>query len=249
MTFAGLDIGSRTIALVELDERLEGFIVVDAGPNPLQRCQRLLRGKTYQLLVATGYGRHLAAPAFAADVISEIRACAIGARHLWPDCHTVIDVGGQDCKVALLANSGEVKKFEMNDRCAAGTGRFLEMMARALELDIGGLGHHALGAKEAVPINSLCTVFAESEVVSLIARGTESRAIALGLHEAIATRIAGMARRVGLKERVLLAGGGGLNACLRQLLSQKLGVELTVPEQPQIVAALGAALAARGRGG
>jgi len=155
-------------------------------------------------------------------------------------------VGGQDCKVTLLSDGGEVRKFEMNDRCAAGTGRFLEVMARALELEVSQLGGHALSAPAAVRSNSLCTVFAESEVVSLIARGEESQAIALGLHEAIATRIAGMARRIGPRERVVFAGGGALNVCLRQLLSRKLGVELTVPEQPQVVGALGAALVARG---
>jgi predicted CoA-substrate-specific enzyme activase len=246
MTYAGLDIGSRTIALVELDERPEGWVVVDTGPNPLQRCRRLLRGKTYRRMVVTGYGRHLAAPAFAADVISEITAYAVGARHLYPDCRTVIDVGGQDCKVTLLSDSGEVQKFEMNDRCAAGTGRFLEVMARVLELDINELGEHALGAKDVVRINSLCTVFAESEVVSLIARGADSQAIALGLHEAIAGRIGALARRVGPRERVVFAGGGALNPCLRQLLGGKLSMELAVPDQPQTVGALGAALIARG---
>lgn len=248
MTYAGLDIGSRTIVLVELSERLEHFDIVDSGPNPLQRCEALLAAKAYRRLVATGYGRHLARAALADEVISEIRAYGVGARYLYPDCHTVIDVGGQDCKVTLLAANGDVQKFEMNDRCAAGTGRFLEMMARVLEVDIGQLGDHALAASAMVRINSQCTVFAESEVVSLISQGKESQAIALGLHDAIAARVAGMARRVGPRRRVLFAGGGALNACLRRLLSEKLGLELTVPEQPQIVGALGAALAARGLG-
>jgi predicted CoA-substrate-specific enzyme activase len=246
MTYAGLDIGSRTIVLVELGEGPNDFVIADAGPNPLDRCRRLLAGKRYSRLVATGYGRHLAAATLADEVVSEIRAYAVGARYLYPDCRTVIDVGGQDCKVTLLSECGEVRKFEMNDRCAAGTGRFVEVMARALELEISQLGGHALSATGAVRINSLCTVFAESEVVSLIAQGYESRAIALGLHEAIASRIGGMVRRIGPRERVVFSGGGALNACLRQLLSRKLGVELTVPEQPQIVGALGAALVARG---
>jgi predicted CoA-substrate-specific enzyme activase len=248
MTYAGLDIGSRTIVLAELGERLRDFIILDTGPNPMDRCQRLLDGRSFRRVVATGYGRHLAAATLADEVISEIKAYAVGARYLHPNCRTVVDVGGQDCKVALLSDNGEVRKFEMNDRCAAGTGRFLEVMARALELDIGQLGDHALSAAKMIPINSLCTVFAESEVVSLIARGEDSRAIALGLHEAIATRIAGMVRRVGPRERVVFAGGGALNACLRKLLSQKLSVELTVPEQPQIVGALGAALVAKALG-
>ncbi len=246
MTYAGLDIGSRTIVLVEFGDRLKNSVVVDTGPNPLHRCERLLADKTYRRLVATGYGRHLAAASLADEVVSEIRAYAVGARHLYPDCRTIVDVGGQDCKVTLLSDSGEVRKFEMNDRCAAGTGRFLEVMARALELEVSQLGRHALSAPAAVRINSLCTVFAESEVVSLIARGEESQAIALGLHDAIATRIAGMVHRIGPRDRVVFAGGGALNVCLRQLLNRKLGVQLTVPEQPQVIGALGAALVARG---
>ena len=246
MTCAGLDIGSRTIVLVEFDGKLRDSVILDTGANPLARCRQLLSGKTYRRVVATGYGRHLAASALAQEVISEIRAYAVGSRYLYPDCRTVIDVGGQDCKAVLLSEAGKVQRFEMNDRCAAGTGRFLEVMARALELDIDQLGDHALGAARSTPINSLCTVFAESEIVSLIARGEDSRAIALGLHEAAAVRIAGMARRIGPRERVVFAGGGALNACLGRLLGQKLGVELTVPEQPQIVGALGAALVAWG---
>jgi predicted CoA-substrate-specific enzyme activase len=132
----------------------------------------------------------------------------------------------------------------MNDRCAAGTGRFLEVMAAILELELSELGGFALTASGSVTINSLCTVFAESEVVSLIARGEEASAIALALHQAVATRVAGMVRRVGLKEKAVFAGGAAHNGCLKQLLGDKLGVEITVPEQPQLVGALGAALLA-----
>jgi len=245
MTYAGLDIGSRTIVLVEFDGGIRDFRIVDAGSNPLQRCESLLAGRAYERIVATGYGRRLAAGSLADGIVSEIKAYALGARHLYPDCRTVIDVGGQDCKASRLSESGDVERFEMNDRCAAGTGAFLEAMARTLEVPIEELGAHALDAETPVRINSLCTVFAQSEVVSLVARGADSRAIALGVHEAIATRVAGMARRVGPKERAVFAGGGALNPCLRQLLSQKLNVELTVPEEPQIVGGLGAALVAR----
>ncbi len=246
MTHAGVDIGSRTIVLVEFDDGLKDSTIIDTGASPLSRCGRLLEGKSYDRVVATGYGRHLAASTFADEVVSEITAYAVGARYLHPDCRTVIDVGGQDCKAALLSEDGNVRRFEMNDRCAAGTGRFLEVMAGALELDIGRLGEHALSADSMTPVNSLCTVFAESEVVSLIARGEDSRAIALGLHDAVATRIAAMARRIDPKERTVFAGGGALNVCLRRLLARKLDVGLTVPEQPQIVGALGAALLASG---
>jgi len=242
MICAGLDVGSRTIVLVVLDGSVLDSAILETGVNPLRRCQELLAGRSYERLVVTGYGRHLVAPVLHGEVVSEIGAYAVGARYLYPDCRTVIDVGGQDTKVTLLSVNGEVEKFEMNDRCAAGTGRFLEVMAETLEVDIGEFGDLALSASKVVRINSLCTVFAESEVVSLVARGEESNAIALALHEAIATRIAGMARRIDHKERVVFAGGAALNRCLRQLVSAKLGTEITVPYNPQMVGALGAAL-------
>jgi len=247
MICAGLDVGSRTIVLVMLDGDILDSAILDTGVNPLRRCQELLAGKGYERLVVTGYSRHLVAPTVGGEVVSEIGAYAVGSRYLYPNCHTVLDIGGQDSKVISLSEKGEVQKFEMNDRCAAGTGKFLEIMANTLEVNIGDLGDLALTASKVVQINSLCTVFAESEVVSLISRGEESNAIALALHEAIATRIVGMVRRIGLKDGIVFAGGAALNKCLRQLLSEKLGVEITVPNDPQIVGALGAALLAKPR--
>ncbi len=244
MISAGLDVGSRTSKLVTFDTVVRDSVVIETGTNPLRRCQELMSGRDYGRLVVTGYGRHLIAPALAGEVVSEIRAFAIGARYLYPDCHTVIDIGGQDCKVILMSQDGEVQKFEMNDRCAAGTGKFLEVMANTLEVKVGELGTLALSASRKVQINSLCTVFAESEVVSLIARGEEAGAIALALHDAIATRIVTMARRVGIRESVVFAGGAALNQCLRKLVGEKLGVALTVPDKPQIVGAIGAAILA-----
>ena len=249
MSYAGLDVGSRTIKLVVLNGGKVTFSVVETGVSPLRRSQELLAMADYQRLVVTGYGRHLVAPIVGATAVSEITAHAAGARHLFPDCRTVIDIGGQDSKVILLSPDGAVQKFEMNDRCAAGTGKFLEVMANTLEVEIGELGDLALAASGSVQINSLCTVFAESEVVSLIARGENSGAIALALHEAIATRINSMARRTGpFKGRVVFAGGVARNPSIKMLLSQKLGVELSIPENPQTVGALGAALLAKGVG-
>jgi len=242
--YAGLDVGSRTIKLVTWDGVTRESLVLETGANPLRRCGELLTGKRFERLVVTGYGRHLVAPVLQGEVVSEIKAFAVGARYLYPDCHTVIDVGGQDCKVILLSDIGGVQRFEMNDRCAAGTGKFLEVMADTLEVGIGALGYLALTASRTVSINSLCTVFAESEVVSLIGRGEEPAAIALALHEAIATRIANMVRRNGWKPTVIFAGGASLNKCLVKLLGQKLGTGLVVPETPQVVGALGAALLA-----
>ena len=245
MIAAGLDVGSRTIALVTLSGNETTSRVIDTGVNPLQRCRQLLADNKCERLVVTGYGRYLVVQHIGGETISEIKAYATGARHLYTDCHTVIDIGGQDSKVLLLGDNGNVLRFEMNDRCAAGTGKFLEVMAKTLEVDIESLGNLALSASGSVQINSLCTVFADSEVVSLIARGEASSAIASGLHEAIAVRIVNMVRRVGIKERVVFAGGAALNKCLQILLNRKLEVELTVPAEPQIVGALGAALLAK----
>jgi predicted CoA-substrate-specific enzyme activase len=243
--YAGLDIGSRTIALVEWDgAQIVRAQVVDTGTDPVRNARSLIEDRAYQRLVATGYGRHLAAERELADeVISEIKAYGLGAHHLYPDVGTVLDIGGQDSKVIRIGPKGRVLRFEMNDRCAAGTGRFLENMAHALGMSVEGFGPHALSANgQAVRISSMCTVFAESEVVSLIARGEDSRRVALGLHQAIVDRVGGMIRRVGVQDRFVFAGGVALNPCLQRLFSQALEVSLTVPDDPQVVGALGAAL-------
>jgi predicted CoA-substrate-specific enzyme activase len=242
---AGLDIGSRTIARVEWDgERTVAAQVVDTGTDPVGNARALIQNRPYGHLVATGYGRHLAAERDLADeVISEIKAYGLGAYHLYPDLGTVLDIGGQDSKVISLGSQGQVLRFEMNDRCAAGTGRFLENMAHALGMTVAEFGPHALEAVgPSVRISSMCTVFAESEVVSLIARGEDSHRVALGLHQAIVDRISSMIRRVGAKERFVFAGGVAQNHCLQKLFATALGIPITVPDEPQIVGALGAAL-------
>jgi predicted CoA-substrate-specific enzyme activase len=245
MLTAGLDIGSRTIALVEWDgERAVREEVVFTGPDPLANSRRLIEGRVYDRLVATGYGRHLAAERdLAGEVMTEIKAYAIGAHHLYPDVQTVLDIGGQDSKVIRVRPDGSVAQFEMNDRCAAGTGRFLETMALALGLSVEQLGQHALDAEgAAVRLSSVCTVFAESEVVALIARGESSQRVALGIHQAIVRRVGSMLRRLGVGERLVFAGGVARNVCMRQLLAQELATPLAVPNNPQTVGALGAAL-------
>jgi (R)-2-hydroxyacyl-CoA dehydratese activating ATPase len=242
---AGLDIGSRTIALVEWNGReVVRARVVNTGTDPVANARALLGKGGYARLVGTGYGRHLAMErALADEVISEIKAYALGAYRLFPDAGTVLDIGGQDSKAIRVGPTGRVLRFEMNDRCAAGTGRFLENMANALGLEVADLGPHALAAGGVpVRISSMCTVFAESEVVSLIARGEDSRRVALGLHQAIVDRVVGMVRRVGIEERFVFAGGVAHNPCLQRLFAEALGVPLSVPPDPQIVGALGAAL-------
>ncbi len=251
MICAGLDVGSRTIKLVTLGGDCGSPLVMPTGARPLERSRELLAGRQFDRrshrLVVTGYGRHLIGDALGVGTVSEIKACAVGARHLYPDCRTVIDVGGQDCKVTQLSAGGAVVKFEMNDRCAAGTGRFLEVMAATLDVPIKQLGHLALTASRSVQISSLCTVFAESEVVSLIARGEDSAAVALALHRAVTARIVAMARRVSVAGQAVFAGGGALNPCLVKLLGEELRTTLTVQDNPQTVAALGAAVLASRR--
>jgi len=249
MLVAGLDIGSRTIALVEWDgARIVRSVVVDTGNDPLGNARALLVDRAYDRLVATGYGRNLAAEReLAGEVISEIKAYGLGAYHVYPDVGTVLDIGGQDSKAIDVGRGGRVLRFEMNDRCAAGTGRFLENMAHALGMSVQDLGPHALAAGgRAVSISSMCTVFAESEVVSLVARGEDSRRVALGLHRAIVDRVGGMVRRVGVRERFVFAGGVALNPCLQQLFAEAMRVPVYVPDDPQIIGALGAALHAAG---
>lgn len=245
---AGIDIGSRTIALVDLNAGAGKppwlSVVEDTGYDPLARCREILDGRRYDLLLATGYGRHLAKANFADDTVTEIRAYAVGAQHLRPESRAILDIGGQDVKVISLEASGKVRDFEMNDRCAAGTGKFLEVMAKALGFSIEKLGEEALKAKNPTKINSMCTVFAESEVVSLISKGEDRRDIAYGIHQAICERIMAILNRVGVEGELFFAGGVALNVCMREILAERLSVPVFVPDNPQIVGALGAALCA-----
>lgn len=167
---------------------------------------------------------------------------------------TVIDVGGQDTKVIALGETGDVEDFAMNDKCAAGTGRFLEMLARKLGLSYAEFVNAALQSTVMIQMNSTCAVFAESEVVSLLARGADKRDIAAAAHGAIADRIGSMIRRVGQKEIFCFVGGGAMNRALAGRVEESLNKKVYIPESPQTIVALGAALAARqkmeqGKGG
>jgi len=172
MRCAGIDIGSRTIEVaVVKDGRVVETRQGDSGFDPLKEALKLLDGAKHDRLMATGYGRHLLEVALDASTVTEIKAYAVGARFLVPQARTILDIGGQDSKAISLHESGRVLKFEMNDRCAAGTGKFLEVMARALGFPIEEFGIQALKAKKDIQISSMCTVFAESEVTSLLAKG------------------------------------------------------------------------------
>ncbi len=245
MTVAGLDIGSRTIALVEMDGTAVAHSeVAETTFDPLEQCRRLLEGRDFDLLVATGYGRHLAQANFADRTITEIKAFALGCHSIFPQCRTILDIGGQDTKAISLSPEGRVADFQMNDRCAAGTGKFLEVMAAAMDLSLEEMGRIAMETRSEVKVSSMCTVFAESEVTGLVAKGTPRPEIARGLHEAICDRASALLKRVGIEREVVFAGGVARNPCLRSLLEERLGLTLLVPEDPQTVGALGAALSA-----
>ena len=192
-------------------------------------------------VVTTGYGRH----ALTADAaVTEITCHARGAAELVPGAATVIDVGGQDCKGIALGPGGRVLDFVMNDKCAAGTGRFLEVMARALEVPLDEFGPLSLSAGRAAEISNTCTVFAESEVISQLAARRPKEEIIAGIHQAMARRVAGMARRVDIRQPVVMTGGAARNVGLVRAVERELGCRVTVPELAQFAGALGAALLA-----
>ena len=245
--FGGLDIGSRSVALVEFQNGDFSFRIADTSHSPMEMARRLLEGREFARLVATGYGRHSARAKFADEVITEIKAYSLGARYLFKDARTILDIGGQDTKVILLDEAGKVIDFQMNEKCSAGTGKFLEVMAKALGYSLEEFGREALKAEGNVKISSMCTVFAESEVVSLLHEGVGRRDIAYALHASIVERAVGLLKRVGVKEPLFFAGGVAKNPCVTQLLEEKLGIKVHVPEEPQMIGALGAALYAQGK--
>lgn len=246
-SFAGIDIGSRTIELVVVDElgELVKSLKADTGFDPMSEARHLLDGIAFKRIIATGYGRNLFELSFDAPTVTEIKAHARGVQAVIPGVRGILDIGGQDSKAMALFNTGKVKKFEMNDRCAAGTGKFLEIMAHALGYDIERFGAEALTAEKETTISSMCTVFAESEVTSLIAKGQDRREIALGLHASVVRRVAAMIQRVAPDGDIVFTGGVAQNPCMRTLLEDKLGRRVLYPEAPQFTGALGAALLAR----
>lgn len=244
MRTAGIDLGSRAIKMVVLDAsgRMVDHRVADTTFDPLGQCRGLLEEVRADHFQATGYGRHLFAEAYGAGTVPEILAHAAGAGALFPQARSVMDIGGQDTKAIALGDKGQVTKFEMNDRCAAGTGKFLEVMARAFGMSIEAFGPFAAQGDKACAISSMCTVFAETESTSLMAKGEKPANIALGLHQAVARRSVAMLRRVAKPGPIVFTGGVARNPCLQALLRQELQGELLMPEHPQLVGALGAAL-------
>lgn len=257
--FLGVDIGSLTVKAVLLDTagQVRGRAVAPAGYGGQEAAEGLIKallGKQgiaaaeVAYTVVTGYGRvrfetvKAGLALKATEEVSEISCHARGAFHLDPAVRTVIDIGGQDSKAMRLDSRGRVIDFAMNDKCAAGTGRFLEVMAVALGVPVEELGQLALRSQHPVSISSTCTVFAESEAVSHIARGALREDVAAGLLQAIASRVLGLAARVGLEPEIMLSGGVALNEGVVAALEKQSSQRISVPPDPQTVGALGAAL-------
>ncbi len=257
MYYAGIDIGAITAkaAIFAADGELAASIVTPAGYNRSEAADKILALALEQAqlgrddvtyLAATGYGR-VQVPG-ANRTVTEITCHAQGAHWLCPSVGSVIDIGGQDSKGIAVGKNGKVVDFVMNDKCAAGTGRFMEVMAHALEVDLDRFGDLALTAQRRAKISSTCTVFAESEVVTHIATGVPREEIIAGIHESIAARVASMVGRIPLRDTVVLTGGVVQNVGVVQMLREKLGREVLVPQLAQLAGAIGAALIARNSG-
>ena len=243
MISAGVDIGSRTVKLAVITNgKLTKILKRENSFDPLAVCREMLQSVEYDSITATGYGRHLFASHFKCNVISEIKAFSLGAKAIVPSCKTILDIGGQDIKAISLDDHGEVRKFEMNDKCSAGTGRFLEIMAMILGCDLNEFGKSALSADKVEKINSTCTVFAESEVISLLSRGAIRGNIALGIHHSVVSRARSMLGRIALEDDLVFAGGAAQNLCVSRLLGDSLKRNIIIPDDPQIVGAYGCAL-------
>lgn len=246
----GIDVGSTTTKIVGIDAqgRLLWHLLEPSEPRVEEQVERLLsRARAVTPagnapLVATGYGRHLVNQA--TRKVTEITCHARGIYCELGHGGTLVDIGGQDSKVIRIGPNGEVIDFVMNDKCAAGTGRFLENTAARLGVSLDQMGQIALGAHVEVPISSTCTVFAESEIVSLIAHGTALEAVLRGLHRSLIKRIAAMIRTVGPVPPLMLSGGVVRNPAIAQMLGEEMGETITLPEYPQLMGAYGAALIA-----
>ena len=254
MLFAGIDIGSTTTEAVFMDE--DGNILassqVDTGYE-LDRaadravdmcCEQSGRSRDgFTFCVSTGYGRDLVP--FADTQYTEIACHAKGANRLFPEARGVIDIGGQDSKAISINSNGGIVDFAMNDKCAAGTGRFLEGMARIMNLEIGEMGRLSLQAKQDVKISSICTVFAESEVISLLAKKVyEPYDIMMGIHSSVVRRVNMLVQKARLETPIVMTGGVARNVGVIAAFERILNTKLLIPEDPQMVGAIGAAVLA-----
>ena len=246
----GIDIGSTTskCAILKDGEELVATSLQRGGlgtGGPEEALEELwhksgLSREGMDRVIATGYGRKKFSSAD--GEISELTCHALGGRFIFPELRTVIDIGGQDAKIISLTADGRMSNFIMNDKCAAGTGRFLEVMANILCLDIDELAAIAGESDDPAPISSTCTVFAESEVISQLAGGVHRPDLVAGICQSVATRVAALARRAGVTEQVCMSGGVARNGAVRRYMAEALGVEIAYDPLAQYFGAIGAAL-------
>lgn len=254
----GIDIGSRTAKGVILNGTERHSAITATGLDMQETANWVLSevlkksGVDYSqidYIVGTGYGRvSINFKDIPIKIITEISCHGKGAHYLLPNTRTIVEMGGQDCKAIRLDKDGNVTDFNMNDKCAAGTGRFLEIIANNFQVKLEDLGPLSLSAEEFVPISSTCTVFAESETISLLARGENKANIVKGIHHSIANRIAGMFSRVGVEDELFFSGGVAKNEGMREVLEEVLKAKIVTLDgfDPQLVGALGAAVFAKG---
>ncbi|MEM1538565.1 MAG: acyl-CoA dehydratase activase [Candidatus Nezhaarchaeales archaeon] len=257
MITAGVDIGAKYVKVVVLKDKqpiskVRGTVGFDVAKSALDAFEQALKGAgitrgDVERVFATGMGRkavHLKPPINADEAVPEVVADAAGVIHVVPTARTVIDVGAEEGRGVKVDPTGKVKDFVINERCAAGAGTFVEAMARALEVPLEQMGPLSLKSQRTIPMNAQCTIFAESEVVSLIHAKVSKEDIARAIHDAMAGRIGSMVRRIGIEKDVVLVGGVGNNVGFVASLKRELGVDIIVPEGPEYISALGAALIA-----
>ncbi|MFQ5873083.1 MAG: acyl-CoA dehydratase activase [Dehalococcoidia bacterium] len=251
MRAAGVDVGSTQTKAVVMDEECKvlGRSLIDTGANVLRAAERSyelalqdggLRSEEVAYIVGTGYGRYRVT--FGHAQISEISCHARGAKFVFPGTRTVLDIGGQDSKAIKVGGEGEVIDFSMNDKCAAGTGRFLVMAAYYLDLPLEEIGERSLRAQKPVAITTTCTVFVESEIMSHLGRGRKAEDILKGMHQAIATRSISLTSRVGIEEEVTFTGGVSKNVGMVRSLEEGLEIGLNVSPESHFMGAIGAGI-------
>lgn len=250
---AGVDVGSTQTKAVVLNDTKEivGRALIDTGANVSMAAEKAYQkalaaasvgDEEVDYVIGTGYGRYRVT--FGNKQVTEISCHGRGAAHMFPGTRTVLDMGGQDSKAIRVSPQGEILDFCMNDKCAAGTGRFLGAAAVALDIPLADLGRTALQAERPVRISTTCTVFAESEVLSWLSKGKKVEDILWGVHQSIASRSIGLLRRVGIAEEITFTGGVAKNIGVIEALEKSVGTQINVSEESHFMGALGAALGA-----
>jgi predicted CoA-substrate-specific enzyme activase len=247
--FAGIDVGSTITKVVILKEGIIASIVKPTGPEQRRLANKVMEEALHKAaitfpaityIVATGYGR-INVP-FADKQFTEITCHAKGIASLFPKAKTIIDIGGQDIKAIKIDATGRTTDFVMNDKCAAGSGRFIEVIADALGVPLDRVGELSLESRNPAKISNICTIWAQQEVAASLAGGVPISDLLAGVHHSLADRICRMVNRLRVEDAVIVTGGGGKNKGLLKALSEQLGREVLVPEEPLITGALGAAL-------